>query len=105
MTQASIQETIAKKPAVLLYFWGEHCNVCHALQPKLFEAFDTHFPEVEKITVDIGRHPEIAAAFGVFSIPTAIVFFDGREFERISRNVSIPALVTKLQRPYELFFQ
>ncbi|WP_353662391.1 thioredoxin family protein [Hydrogenimonas sp. SS33] len=104
MTLESVQQAIAEKPGVMLYFWGEHCNVCHALQPKLFEAFDDRFPEIEKITVDVGEHPDIAAQFGVFSIPTAIVFLDGKEFVRVSRNVSIPALVQQLERPYSLLF-
>ncbi len=99
-----IETLIAQKPAVLLYFWGEHCNVCHALQPKLFEAFETHFPKIEKMTVDVGKHADIAAHFGVFSIPTAIVFLDGREFARVSRNVSIPAFVEKIRRPYDMLF-
>jgi len=104
MNIETIREEIARKPGVLLYFHGEHCNVCYALQPKLFRAFDEHFPEIEKIAVDVGEHADIAAGFSVFSIPTAIVFLDGREFERISRNVSIPALVEKIERPYRLLF-
>ena len=104
MTLEDIQNTITQNPAVMLYFWGEHCNVCHALQPKLFQAFDDHFPKFEKITVDVGAHADIAAHFGVFSIPTAIVFLDGKEFARVSRNVSIPALVQQIERPYSLLF-
>ncbi len=104
MNSDTIRQEITKKPGVLLYFRGERCNVCHALQPKLFQAFDDHFPRIEKITVDVAEHADIAASFGVFSIPTAIVFLDGKEFERVSRNVSIPALVEKIRRPYEILF-
>ncbi|WP_300368746.1 thioredoxin family protein [Hydrogenimonas sp.] len=104
MTIETIQEIIRSKPGILLYFWGEHCNVCHALQPKLFEAFETNFPKIEKIAIDVGEDADIAANFGVFSIPTAIIFLDGKEFERVSRNVSIPALVEKIRRPYDIFF-
>ncbi len=104
MTVEKIETIIQTHPAVMLYFWGEHCNVCHALQPKLFQAFDDRFPKFEKITVDVGAHADIAAHFGVFSIPTAIIFLDGKEFARVSRNVSIPALVQQIERPYSLLF-
>ncbi len=102
MDTETIEETIQSRPGVLLYFWGEKCNVCHALKPKLFEAFRENFPKIEPIEVDIAKHADIAAHFGVFSIPTTIVFLDGKEFARVSRNVSIPALVERIRRPYEL---
>ena len=104
MELKEIQSLIEEKPAVLLYFWGEHCNVCHALQPKLFAAMEEHFPKVERVSVNVGENADIAAHFRVFSIPTAILFLDGREFERVGRNVSIPALVEKIRRPYDLLF-
>jgi len=102
MTLDHIQNLIQTETGLMLYFWGEHCNVCHALQPKLFAAFDENFPKIEKVTVDVGAHTDIAAHFGVFSIPTAVIFLDGKEFARISRNVSIPALVEQIRRPYEI---
>ncbi|BDY12123.1 thioredoxin family protein [Hydrogenimonas cancrithermarum] len=102
MNLETVENLIHHEPGVLLYFWGEHCNVCHALQPKLFEAFDQNFPKIEKIAIDVGEHADIAAHFGVFSIPTAIVFLGGKEFARVSRNVSIPALVERIERPYSI---
>ncbi len=104
MNLAQVQKSIHDNPGLLLYFWGENCNVCHALRPKLFEAFESRFPKIERVAVNVTEHPDIAAHFGVFSIPTGIVFLDGREFERFSRNLSIPALIQKLERPYSLFF-
>ncbi|WP_457593639.1 thioredoxin family protein [Hydrogenimonas sp.] len=102
MTPEEISNLIETKTGLMLYFRGENCNVCHALQPKLFDAFETNFPKIEKIAVDVKKNPQIAAGFGVFSIPTAIIFLDGREFARVSRNVSIPALVEQIRRPYEI---
>jgi thioredoxin-like negative regulator of GroEL len=102
MTLETLQETIREKPGVLLYFSGENCNVCHALRPKFEEAFATHFPLVERIFLDAHEHPEIAAHFQVFSVPTILVFLGGREFAREGRAVSLHALVEKLRRPYEI---
>jgi len=102
LSLTTIQDEIHNETGVMLYFWGDHCNVCHALQPKLFEAFEENFPAIKPITIDVAEHANIAAHFGVFSIPTAIIFLDGKEFARVSRNVSIPALVEQIQRPYEI---
>jgi len=98
----NIQNMIENEVGVMLYFWGKHCNVCHALQPKLFKSFEENFPTIKSVTIDVAEHTNIAAHFGVFSIPTAIIFLDGKEFARVSRNVSIPALVSQIKRPYEI---
>ncbi|WP_456433289.1 thioredoxin family protein [Nitratifractor sp.] len=102
MDLASILDAIENKPGVLLYFSGEHCNVCHALRPKYEDLFVNRFPLVERIFLDAHEHPEIAAYFRVFSVPTAIVFLGGREFVREGRAVSLHALEERLLRPYEI---
>ena len=102
MTLASLQQLIREKPGVLLYFSGENCNVCHALRPKVRELFAQEFPLVEQVFLDAHEHPEVSAHFQVFSVPTLIVFLDGREFAREGRAVSLHALAEKLRRPYTL---
>jgi len=100
MNVEEIERQIREKAGVLLYFSGEGCNVCHALRPKFEEAFETHFPLIERIYLDAHDSPEISARFQVFSVPTAIVYLGGREFAREGRAVSLHALIEKLRRPY-----
>jgi thioredoxin-like negative regulator of GroEL len=100
MTLEELKETIRSEVGVLLYFSGEHCNVCHALRPKFKEVFDEHFPLLKQIYLDAHENPEISANFQVFSVPTMIVFMDGREFAREGRSVSMHQLTEKLKRPY-----
>lgn len=105
MTLQEMQEKIATTDAVLLYFWGDNCNVCEALRPKIKEAFDENFPKIEQLYLNAKSNAEISAHFGVFSIPTMIVFLDGREFVKASRNISIDQLVTQVDRPYSMMFE
>ena len=100
MTLEALQNIIRTEVGVLLYFSGENCNVCHALRPKFKEVFDTHFPQLRQIYLDAHENPEISAHFQVFSVPTMIVFMDGREFAREGRSVSLHQLTEKLKRPY-----
>ena len=102
MTLEELQDIIRSEVGVLLYFSGENCNVCHALRPKFKEAFDTHFPLVRQIYLDAHENAEISAHYQVFSVPTMIVFLDGREFAREGRNVSLHQLVSQLERPYTI---
>ena len=99
-----IEQTLKEQPAVMLYFSAPGCNVCHALKPKLTEAVTENFPAIAIASVDISETPEISAHFGVFTIPTLLVFLDGREFLRKSRHMSVGEVVEAIRRPYEIMF-
>jgi len=102
MTLEQLQITTKKEVGVCLYFSGEFCNVCHALRPKVKELFDSEFPELKQIYLDAEEHREIASHFQVLSVPTMIVFMDGREFAREGRSVSLHQLSEQLKRPYKM---
>ncbi|HIQ27331.1 MAG TPA: thioredoxin [Sulfurovum sp.] len=102
MTLEHIQSIIKQELGVLLYFSGEHCNVCHALRPKCRELFDAEFPEIKQIYLNAEEHREIASHFQVLSLPTMIVFLDSREFIREGRSVSLHKMTEQLTRPYKM---
>ncbi len=104
-TLNSIEELNAKlkdELALIVYFSSPSCNVCHVLRPKLMEALEQTYPSIGRYHADIALTPEIAAQFQVFSAPTIIVFFEGREFIRKGRAMSIDGLLQEIKRPYEL---
>ena len=102
MSLEELQNTIRTEVGVLVYFSGENCNVCHALRPKFKELFDAEFPQLKQIYLDAHDNPEISAHFQVFSVPTMMVFMDGREFVREGRSVSLYQLKDRLMRPYQM---
>ena len=102
MNIENIKEQLTSELAVGLYFSAPTCNVCHALKPKLLTAFERNFPLLKVISVDISETPEIASHYGVFSIPTLLVYLDGKEFLRKSRHMSVDQVVGEIKRPYEM---
>jgi len=104
MTLEELQTTIKSDLGVLVYFSGEHCNVCHALRPKFKELFNEQFPNIKQIFLDAQENPEISAHFQVLSLPTILVFLDGKEFIREGRTVSMYKLQEQLERPYGMMF-
>ena len=100
MTREELQTTIREEVGVLLYFSGEHCNVCHALRPKFRELFDKEFPQLKQIYLDAQENPKISSHYQVLSLPTILVFMDGKEFVREGRSVSLHQLTEQLKRPY-----
>ena len=101
----AILNEIKKEEAAALYISGKNCNVCKALKPKITNMLDAEFPRIKQIYIDIEESPEVSSHFSVFSIPTLVIFFDGKEFIRKSRNMSLPLLQDELSRPYSLFFK
>ena len=100
MTLKTLQYTVRSEVGVLLYFSVKNCNVYHALRPKFKELFDQEFPQIKQIYLDAHENPEISAHYQVFSVPTMIVFLDGREFGREGRAVSLHKMTEQLSRPY-----
>lgn len=101
-TTDDIKKIIEENMAVMVYFSAPTCNVCHALKPKLLEAIETNFDKFEVVSVDTSVDQETAAHYGVFAIPTVLIFLDGKEFFRKSRNMSVDEVVREIKRPYEI---
>ncbi len=98
----AIQEAVSTQLGLLLYFSTPSCNVCKALKPKISDAFKSRYPKIEQYSVDAAASPEIAAHFQVFSVPTILVFLEGKEFARASRNLSVSRFVEQIARPYRI---
>lgn len=101
----SISEQVKSKPAVMLYFKNDHCGPCKVLRPKVQALIETEFPKLELIVVDSVQNPALSGEFQVFANPTLLVFFDGKEYIRKSKYVSIGELETEISRLYAMMFE
>jgi thioredoxin 1 len=104
MNLSDIQTIITNKPAVFLYFFNDNCAPCKILRPKVQEMVATHFDKLEFHLVNAEKFAETAAHFGIFSSPTLLVFFEGKEYIRESKNISINELHDKINRYYKMIF-
>ena len=93
-----------EEPALLVYFSTETCNVCKVLKPKVAELIQVSFPEIKLVYIQTDKLPEVAAQNQVFAVPTLLVYFEGREYIRKSRNIGIGELEREIDRPYSMIF-
>ena len=69
---------------VLVDFWAAWCGPCRAMAPAFERAAQDLKTKVRFAKLDTERAQGVAARFGIRSIPTMILFRDGREAARVS---------------------
>ncbi len=87
MLLEKFKHIIEKSDITVCYFSHDECNVCKVLRPKIQEVIQT-FPETAFLYINTKENPQISGQNMVFAVPTTIVFFEGRETKRFSRNIS-----------------
>jgi len=81
-------EKVIRKGIVLVDFWAPWCSPCRAMEPVL-DDLASHLEGKGLITkINVDENPSISSRYGIFSIPTMIIFHDGKEFRRFTGGQS-----------------
>ncbi|CAG9608832.1 thioredoxin [Pseudoneobacillus rhizosphaerae] len=68
---------------VLADFWAPWCGPCKMIAPVLEELDSELGDKVKIVKLDVDDNQETAGQFGVMSIPTLIVFKDGKQVDKV----------------------
>ncbi len=84
VTDATFRDDVlASDKTVLVDFWAEWCGPCKMVAPVLDEIAGENKDKIKIAKLDIDRNPSAARDYQVMSIPTMIVFQDGKPVKQI----------------------
>jgi thioredoxin 1 len=76
-------QVIESESPVLVDFWAEWCGPCKTVAPVLEELAEEYNGQIKFTKVDIDANPETAVHYGIRSIPTLLVFKEGKPVDQI----------------------
>ena len=77
----NFDEIISSNAKVLVDFYADWCGLCKMVGPLVAQIADEH-DDVAVVKVNVDDEMELAEKFGVASIPTIILFKDGKETKK-----------------------
>lgn len=90
------EEINASAEPVLVDFWAEWCGPCKMIAPILDEIAEEQAGKLKVAKLNVDEAPAVAQRFEVMSIPTMIVFQDGKPAKRLVGAKPKAALVKDL---------
>lgn len=71
-------EVLNSDKPVLVDFWAQWCGPCRMLGPIIEEIANDYEGKVKVGKVNVDEQPNLASKYGIASIPTVIVFKNGK---------------------------
>ncbi|KYP81918.1 thioredoxin [Ferroacidibacillus organovorans] len=96
ITDATFRDFINSDKPVLVDFWATWCGPCKMMAPVLEEVSHEYAAKLKVGKLDVDQNPQMSQQYRIMSIPTIIVFQQGKPVKQIVGFVPKAQLISQL---------
>ncbi len=97
VTDANINDAIAKYPFLIVDCWANWCGPCKMMGPVLDKLAKDHQGDIVFAKLDVDSNPETSGKYGIRSIPDLLVFKNGEKVGDIVGAMPEQLLMDKIK--------
>lgn len=90
------KEVLDSEIPVIVDFWAEWCAPCRLIVPIVEEIASEYKGKVKVVKLDVDNNPTVSMNYGIRSIPTILIFKEGKPFETIIGAIPKKEIIDKL---------
>lgn len=90
-------EVVGANEPVVVDFWAEWCQPCKMLSPVLDKVADSYAGKLKVVKCNVDENQDVAAKYGVMSIPNLIFFKDGQVVNQAVGYMNEGQLTSKIE--------
>ena len=98
LTDSNFGSEVAKYPVMLVDFWAPWCGPCRMVSPIIEQLAKEYSGKIAFGKVNVDDNQRIAASFGIQSIPTLMLFKDGKAVDIIVGAIPKAQIEMKLKQ-------
>jgi thioredoxin len=84
LNRKNFQQILSSKKPVLVKFWAAWCGPCRRMTPKYKKVSKSYVNKIIFTELNVDKQQAIASRYDIQSIPTTILFINGKEMDRFT---------------------
>ncbi len=99
VNEANFKQEVLNSPIpVLVDFWADWCVPCKMIEPIVEELGKEYAGKLKVVRINVDDNQNIAIQYGIMSIPSLLLFVNGKVEEQIVGAVPKRVILSKIQK-------